>query len=579
MQSFLRYCFFAALFSLIQIKSISQVQFQIKPSASEIGKEDMLQVEYKVSGAVDAGNFTQPDFKNWKILSGPSYSSQQISINGKTESSISYVFGLQPLSTGTLQLPAATVEVGGKKITCNAITVNVKNTAHVPGANTAPNSLQLPGGFFQEDLFGEDEIDKTSVLQPGETVAAKIKDNIFVKVHANKTTCLVGEPILVTYELFTRLRSQSKIVKQPSISGCTVYEMTTEDQAPQIGKYKGKEYKSYVIRKVQLFPLQSGDLKLDIASVENQITLFKRNSLGYETPVTQSVTLSSEPLTIHVNPLPEKNKPIDFNGTIGNFTITAKAHKIVDTAEDNNLLDINIEGYGNFQSINCPKINWPKNTEHFESSEKSEINKMTFPASGTKMFSIPFIAKQAGKLVLPPIEFSYLDIDKQEYKTIRSDSITIIVSPASKNKFEVNKISPDITNHKYIWIVPFIALVVGIMWWLRFGRNKSLEKEQQNNKADSVTEESEPVVSAIETITEVATVSNVEKLNELLMSDTDKAFFTNAKQFAFELLQQENDAEKRKVFIQITEQCNEALYSPVSNITKEEVFRALEKWV
>ena len=107
----LRYSFITALLFLIQSKGISQIQFQIKPSATEIGKEDVLQVEYKVSGAVDASNFSQPDFTKWKVLSGPAYSSQQVSVNGKTESSISYVFSLQPRSSGTLSLPAASVDV------------------------------------------------------------------------------------------------------------------------------------------------------------------------------------------------------------------------------------------------------------------------------------------------------------------------------------------------------------------------------------------------------------------------------------------------------------------------------------
>jgi len=579
MLKILRYSFIAAFILLVQTKSISQIQFQIKPSASEIGKEDVLQVEYKVSGALDATNFSQPDFAKWKVLSGPAYSSQQISVNGKTESSISYVFSLQPKSAGIFSIPAASVDVDGKKLSCAPVNITVKNTAHVAGATAASNGLQLPGGFFQEDILGEDEIDKASVLQPGETAASKIKDNIFVKVNANKTSCVVGEPILVTYELFTRLRSQSKVAKQPAINGCTVYEMTTEDQLPQIAKYKGKEYKSYIIRKIQLFPLQAGDLKLDIASVDNEITLFKRNSSGNMTPVTQSVTVSSEPLTIHVNPLPEKNKPAEFNGTIGNFNISAKANKIIDTAEDNNILEIAIEGYGNFQSINCPKINWPKNTEHFDNTEKSDINKMAFPASGTKTFFIPFIAKQSGKIIIPPIEFTYLDISSNQYKTVRSDSIMLTVAPALKKGYELNKISQDITNHKYIWIVPAIALLAGISWWLRFGR----KNQQLKNESITVTEHAkEEIITAPieeEKISDPIVITDADKLNELLTLETDKEFFTQAKQLAIELLQKQKDDLKNSGLLQIIEQCNEALYSPIAIVNKETVFTSLEKLI
>ncbi len=564
---------------LIDINAIGQIQFQIKPSSSEIGKEDVLQVEYKVSGAADATNFVQPDFVKWKILSGPSYSSQQISVNGKTESSISYVFSLQPKSTGILLLPAASVEVDGKKIICSAINITVKNTAHVAGANASSNSLQLPGGFFQEDVLGESEIDRASVLHPDETVASKIKDNIFVKVTANKTTCVVGESILVTYELFTRLRSQSKIAKQPAFSGCTVYEMTTEEQFPHIIKLKGKEYKSYVIRKVQLFPLQTGDLKLDFASVDNEITLFKKNSFGDETPITQSVTLSNEPFVIHVNPLPEKNKPTDFNGTIGSFSIKTKANKIIDTAEDNNMLEVYIEGSGNFQSINCPKINWPKNTEHFENTEKSDINKMSFPASGTKIFLIPFVAKKAGEIIIPPVEFNYLDINSQQYKTVRSDSIVIEVSPALKTRYEINKISQDITNHKYIWIVPLIALLVGISWWFGFGRKQQQSKNENEIINTKIKNAPIGLVNETEKLPEVILLTNSEKLNELLLIESDKNFFIQAKQLVTEFMQKEMSAEKKKSFAQIIEQCNEALYSPVAGISKESIFISLEKLV
>ncbi|HEX3024200.1 MAG TPA: BatD family protein [Chitinophagaceae bacterium] len=579
MLKLLRYFFLLLIVLLIDKKTTGQIQFQIKPNVTEIGKEDVLQVEYKVSGATDASNFVQPNFIKWKVLSGPSYSSQEISVNGRTESSISYVFSLQPKSAGTLQLPATTVEVDEKKINCSAINITVKNTAHVAGANASSNSLQLPGGFFQEDVLGEDEIDKASVLHPGETFASKIKDNIFVKVTANKTSCVVGEPILITYELFTRLRSQSKIAKQPAFSGCTVYEMTTEDQFPQIITLKGKEYKTYVIRKVQLFPLQTGDLKLDIASVENEITLFKKNSYGDAIPITQTVTLSNEPLTIHVNALPEKNKPADSNGTIGEFSITAKTNKIIDTADDNNMLEINISGSGNFQSINCPKINWPNNTEHFDNTEKSDINKMIFPASGTKTFLIPFVAKQAGTVIMPPIEFSYLDINSKQYKTILSDSIVIKVLPALKNKYEINKISQDITNHKYIWIVPAIALLAGISWWFGFGRKKQTEQKPNEIINAEVKTETVAVVAETEKFPEPTVLTNAEKLNELLLIETDKKFFAHAKQLAEEFMQKEVSAEKRKLFAQVIEQCNEALYSPVAIISKESVFISLEKLV
>lgn len=557
--------------------AISQTTFQIRPGAKEIGKEDILQVEYAVKGSTNASNFEEPLFPGWKVLSGPSVSSQQISINGKTESSVSYIYSLQPKMTGNLIIPATSIYVDNKIMKCSPVSIKIKNTAHVAGANSSTvNGLQLPGGFFKEDNLAEDEIDKASILQPGESVASKIKNNLFVKAIVNKTSCVIGEPILVTYKLFTRLHSQTKVAKQPAFNGCTVYEMTTDELAPEIEKYQGKDYKTYVIRKVQLFPLETGTITLDVASVDNEISLYKKGANGFPETVTQNITVSSEPLVLHVNPLPEKGKPADGNGTIGNFSINALVEKLTDTAGDNNNLIINISGDGNFQSINCPNVLWPSNSEHFDITEKSSINKLIFPASGTKTFIIPFLAKQAGKLVIPPIQFTYFDINTRQYKTAKSDSIEVTVLPALKTRYDITKLSPDITNHKYIWIVPFIALLAGVGWWLQYGRKRNQEFAAPGKSA-SITQkaeklpDTEPVVIAPEPIV----ITSAEKLNELLTVENERDFYAQAKQLATDL-QEENEYDKKELET-IIRQCNEALYMPLTAVSKEEIFKSLEK--
>jgi len=65
----------------------------------------------------------------------------------------------------------------------------------------------------------------------------------------------------------------------------------------------------------------------------------------------------------------------------------------------------------------------------------------------------------------------------------------------------------------------------------------------------------------------------------LLTLETDKEFFTQAKQLAIELLQKQKDDLKNSGLLQIIEQCNEALYSPIAIVNKETVFTSLEKLI
>lgn len=565
----MRKIFFLFLtFLLLTVATVSaQIQFSIKPGASIIGKEDVLQVSYEISGVANA-NFDPPLFPKWKLLSGPNFSSEQTMVNGKTEKKVSFVFLLQPIVAGTIDLPEATILIDGKKFVAKSVGITVKNTAHVAGASTPSNSVQLPGNILQEDIMSESEMDKTSILKPGENIAAKIKNNLFVKVIPNKQICFVGEPISVNYKLYTRLHSQSKVTKQPSFTGCTVYEMTEGDGSPQIEKINGKEYRVYTIRKLQLIPLQTGELKLDITSVDNEVTFFNSERDAYTgNGFVQNITVSNEPMSIHVNALPVNVKTKDSNIAIGNFSINATVYKLKDTAGDNNSLQITIQGTGNFQSIECPVIQWPSAIDHFETSSKDDVNKLIFPAEGSRTFTIPFTVKQKGTIIIPKIAFNYFDADKHEYKTVYADSIVINADEALKNNIDFSKVTEDISNRKYIWIVAGIALLAGFGIWLQSGKEKKKADEKiiiPKIKNDI------PVIEKI-------AINYHEQLNELLLIEDDKSFYTKAKELIAAYTK--DHPHKKALGDTLIQQCNEALYSPVSSINKETVFIKLESLI
>ena len=65
--------------------------------------------------------------------------------------------------------------------------------------------------------------------------------------------------------------------------------------------------------------------------------------------VEQHVTLKSKPVEITVKPLPEENKPADFKGSVGNFTIQSSLQKNNITTDDAGNLKVVINGSGNIQ--------------------------------------------------------------------------------------------------------------------------------------------------------------------------------------------------------------------------------------
>lgn len=416
------------------------------------------------------------------------------------------------------------------------------------------NSVQLPGGVTERDTNNTALTDKASILLPGEDAAAKIKGGMFVKVNVNKTACYVGEPILVVYKLYTRLRSQSKVMEQPVFTGCSVYEMTTNDLFSQVEVVNGKPYKTYIIRKVQLIPLHAGPLVLGASSVSNEISFFKNEAeVRQDFPsIKQNITLTNEPLTIQVNDLPDKDKPINFTGAVGKFTISTSAAKTNDTAHDNNTLQVVIEGAGYFQNIEMPAIAWPGSVDHFEVQSDDNIDKMSFPSSGKKIFRIPFVINKPGDVTIPPIAFTYFDTESKSYKTAESAGF-IIHSVEGNNKFgiDTSKISEDITNKKYLWIVPALAVIAAFAWWWNYGR-KQPEKENLPDSGNSNIKE-EPILNYEDYYK--------EKIEELLTLEDDRAFFAQAKQMASEALSKEKNGFNKNRLSVVIQQCNEALYA------------------
>lgn len=81
---------------------------------------------------------------------------------------------------------------------------------------------------------------------------------------------------MASYNLYSRLKSETKLVKNPSFNGFSVIDL----QQPNATDYaqrniNGREFNVYTIRKVQLYPLQAGTFQLEGASLDNQVQFLK----------------------------------------------------------------------------------------------------------------------------------------------------------------------------------------------------------------------------------------------------------------------------------------------------------------
>ncbi|MEP6747588.1 MAG: hypothetical protein ABJB86_07670, partial [Bacteroidota bacterium] len=112
---------------------------------------------------------------------------------------------------------------------------------------------------------------KTSVLKPHETAAEKIRGHIFIKTVLSKKSCFEGEPLKLTYELYSALQNKSEISKRPSFKGFTVRQIGFSNDEDNHQKVNGNDYRVFTVDKNMLIPYETGRLQLEPVEVHNTV--------------------------------------------------------------------------------------------------------------------------------------------------------------------------------------------------------------------------------------------------------------------------------------------------------------------
>ena len=421
-----------------------------------------------------------------------------------------------------------------------------------------------------------------------------LKRNMFVKVTISKNKIFVGEPVLALYKFYTAVHGQAVVTKQPEFAGCSVTEINFNDD-PQDEIINGQTYTAYTIRKVQLTPVQQGKLSIGIASVNNHIELPDPNDVfnsdNYDIEVSNAETF------VDVEPLPEANKPKDFYGITGDFTITTTIeNKKIPVGESAHLI-ITIKGLGNLDAINKPDISWPNSIEHFDGNDSQHIDQNSFPVSGDRVFDIPFVGDKEGNATIPAIHFSFFNPGNKNFETISTDSTIVTFTKALPKKEYPGIVNYDISNRKYLWIVGAIAFMVALISFISYKKNKS-----KIVATEDVTESTITPVPVFENVVHFKYKTDFSRhWNELENLSEIKPFFTRAKYLLMlavsEFADSQHTAElfvlaemKSKLMnedlcknvFKLVETCNEKMYAPFEVETDlkfyfDEIKNAIEK--
>lgn len=361
-------------------------------------------------------------------------------------------------------------------------------------------------------LFAQATNFKDYIIKKGENVQQKTNRNIFIRVTADKTSCYVGEPVVATYKLYTRLGNISTIAKNPAFNGFSVIDLAE----PEIGVSSnlevldGRAYYTSIIRKAQLYPLQPGISQLGPAIIESKLRFTREEFIAqfdetgkpeFVSGATQATAvfdttalITNESLAVTVKPLPGAEQPSSFHGAVGTFIIDALIEKDSFTTDETGKLRILLSGEGNMTLVPAPEVQFPAGLEAYEPLVKDGLNKLVVPVSGSKIFDYTFTAVKEGDYTIPSIAFSYFDTDSGRYKTINTKPVVVhiqkgtgktpVIAADKLNKPE--SYAEKMFTHRWMIIVPVALLIItGLLLWLW------VDKKRQARKITEVAQVSE----------------------------------------------------------------------------------------
>ena len=388
----------------------AQGKFVATASKTNVGVGEQFEVDFTINAG--GTHYTQPDFHDFQVLSGPNISSSFASINGVSTMSISYGYILTATKEGTFTIDEAAIVLNGHTLTTNSIKIKVKGRA-------PPQQAQQAQAAAPDDNPKVDTKD--------------LSKQIFVRAVTDKTRAYVGEQIKVYYKIYTRvgiLGGQPD--KAPDLNGFWNQDVQSKGQNTWKSEvYKGIRYNVTTVKQSMLFPQHAGDLTIDPLAITFMVELRlpSRNVLDdmYGNVKDLKYSAKSQPITIHAMALPTAGKPADFTGAVGNYTVYSDVDKKELKANETLNYTIDISGTGNLNLINSPKIAPPVDVEKYDPKTNDHIVVDSNGVSGSRQFSYLLIPRHQGNFTLNPVEFTFFNPSTQKYVTIPTKPFTIKV--------------------------------------------------------------------------------------------------------------------------------------------------------
>ncbi|HEX9985867.1 MAG TPA: BatD family protein [Thermoanaerobaculia bacterium] len=323
--------------------------------------------------------------------------------------------------------------------------------------------------------------DRTSGSNDPEVILRELteagRDPFFMVAEVDKTRVVAGEQVVVTWTLYN-----AAVVQQWQISGVPKLEDFWSEEIDVRSVQPEQTFVGDVlmqrvpVRRVAVFPLRSGPLRIGGMSVEAAIMRRMRNrSFSTFEGTLVDVTYTASPLVINVDPLP----PGPDVDAIGDYILTCTK-----PWQANNgpvVIDASLSGSGNARGAATPRFAGRVAGNVQVQADAVTVRRDLEAVAMTRKWKYVIFPADAGRLQIPPLVMNVFSPASRERRQLRCEAVTLNAQAAGLPEQGSRPAAVQRSDAMRRWI-PWVAAALllaafGTMAWPRIRRSRKLKAD------------------------------------------------------------------------------------------------------
>ena len=411
------------LLPMFTVWAADDVTVTLRLDRVEATLSDTLRMEIRVSGSrkSDAPPVLH-GLESFLVTNGGTSSRMEF-INGKVNSGIDYTYFIQPRKIGEFKIGPIKVNVDGKTYESESQSLVVRTASQSGSSDRGP---------------------------------------VFVQASISSQDIFVDEQVLYTLKLYYRVNIGNLSLGLPEMEYVSFHQLGQPLEYQST--YEGRTYQVLEIRHAMMvskqgdFIITPSRLKMTVRQAGSRSRLgnfFNDSFSGFSS--NRPLTLTTDPINLHVNPLPKEGRPADFTGLVGTFQVASTLEPSTLKAGESATLTIQVKGRGTVNRI--PDLELPEMdfARTYSDQPVLETEQSRQGIMGTKTMKWALVPENTGEYKVPLLSLSFFNPETKEYHALVTPTHYLSVLPgeseesvARLNSLSDNNNTGGRTNNKEI---------------------------------------------------------------------------------------------------------------------------------